>query len=72
MSECRTVMPHLASTACTWSLHDVRNPTTLCRCRVTSRSARTAAARTRASGSRPSRSRSARSAQSRSSFFTRR
>ena len=49
-----------------------RSPTSLARCRTSSRSSRVAGGAIHASGSRPIRSRSARSAASRSSFFTRR
>ena len=65
-------MPHLASTAWIWALQLLRIPTSLARCRTSSRSSRVAGGAIHASGSRPIRSRSARSRASRSSFFTRR
>src|SRR6478735_8430735 len=67
-----TWMPHLASTAWIWALQLLRIPTSLARCRTSSRSSRVAGGAIHASGNLPIRSRSARSRASLSSFLTRR
>ena len=71
-SDIGTWIPHLASTAWISALQCERSPTSLARCRTSSRSSRVAGGAIHASGSRPIRSRSARSVASRTSFLTRR